>query len=126
MRGAAMFTKIRRVVIAGFCLVGMLTISALTAKAQNTPESFEQRSADIVQTPRFSPFIVTPPLVKPGKHVDIIRIGRLELIRKSQHEEQADGQVPHPFDPLEMLRAQLGMGPNPAIAISFDLKWRER
>jgi hypothetical protein len=64
--------------------------------------------------------------MKPEKRLEIIRIGRLELIRKSEYEQQADGRVPHPFDPLEMVRAQLGMGPNPPIMISFDLKWHER
>ena len=121
-----MFMKIRRVVIAGFCLVAMLTASALTAKAQNTQEPFEHRNPGAVQTPRFSPFIVTPPVRTLEKHVDIIRIGRLELVRKSEYAQQADGRVPRPFDPLEMVRAQLGMGPNPAITISFDLKWHER
>jgi hypothetical protein len=104
----------------------MLTASALTAKAQNSQESFEHRNPGVVQTPRFSPFIVAPPVVKPEKHMDLIRIGRLEMVRKSEYEQQANGRVPRPFDPLEMVRAQLGMGPNPAITISFDLKWRER
>jgi hypothetical protein len=48
------------------------------------------------------------------------------MVRKNEYEQQANGRVPRPFDPMEMVRAQLGLGPNPAITISFDLKWRER
>jgi hypothetical protein len=97
----------------------MLTTSALTGKAQD-------RNPGASQTPKFSPFIITPPVVKPEKRLEIIRIGRLELIRKSEYAQQANGRVPYPFDPLEMVRTQLGMGPNPPITVSFDLKWRER
>jgi hypothetical protein len=121
-----MFTNIRRVFIAGFCFVTMLTASALTGRAQKNQDFFEHRNPAVVQTSPFSPFIVTPPVRKLEKHVDIIRIGRLELVRKSEYEQQADGRISRPFDPLEMVRSQLGMGPNPAIAISFDLKRRER
>ena len=121
-----MFTRIQRVVIAGFCSVAMLTGSAVTAKAQNSPDFFEHRNPGVTPNSQFYPFTVTPPVVKTEKRVDVIRIGRLELVRKNEYEQQADGRVPRPFDPLEMVRAQLGTGPNPAITISFDLKWRER
>jgi hypothetical protein len=117
-RGAAVLIHIRRVVIGGLFLA-MLMGSALTGRAQD-------RNPGAAQTPAFSPSIVTPSVVKPEKGVDIIRIGRLELIRKGEYEQQADGRVPHPFDPLEMLRTQLGMGPHPPITISFDLKWHGR
>jgi hypothetical protein len=118
-RGAAVLTHIRRIVIAAFFLVLMLTGSALTLSAQNG-------NPGAAQTPKFSPFVITPPMLKPEKPVHIIRIGRLELIQKSEYEQQADGRVPHPFDPLELVRAQLGMGPQPPITITFDLKWHER
>jgi len=120
------FAKIRRVVIAGFCFVSTLSVSALTGRAQNNQNFFDHRNPGVVQTSQFSPFIITPPVRTLEKHVDLIRIGRLEFVRKSEYEQQADGRVPRPFDPLEMVRAQLGMGPNPAITISFDLKWHER
>jgi len=79
----------------------------------------------LAQTPQVSPVIVKPSVRMPEKRVDIIRIGRLELTRKNEYEQQADGTCPQPFNPLQMVRSQLGLGSQPAITIAFDLRWRE-
>ena len=139
--------------ITGLYLLAMLTASALTVRAgqlshiddqnaQNSNESVGNRNPGIetssareltgpaglvlAQTPRFSPFITTPSVKRPEKPMNVIRIGRLELIQKDEQKPQADGRISHPFDPFETVRAAEGLFPKPPITVSFDIKWRER
>ena len=80
----------------------------------------------LAQTPRFSPFISTPAVKRPEKAMNVIRIGRLELLQKDEQKPQTDGRISHPFDPFETVRVAEGLFPKPPVVVSFDIKWREK
>jgi hypothetical protein len=58
-----------------------------------------------------------------SRTAETIRIGRLELTRKA--DSNFDSDRGWRFDPMDMFRTALQLGPKPAISLSFDLHWLE-
>jgi hypothetical protein len=82
-------------------------------------------NARIQLTPLQSPvFLINPSAGTAGRGGGIVRIGRLELERKDNHDPESDGPVR--VDPSGMFRAALHMLPEPAISLAFNLHWAKR